>query len=167
MKTRFKKKANILDIPLAGILMFVAAIVFAIAFMTMSEISDGMNESGEFSNESMNIIQHQVDIFPGIWDKGWLFVLVGLGIFTWISAFFIRSHPVFFMFGFFLIVIYTFMFGLMSNTYADVMANPTLSSFANEFTLTKFVMGWYPIVMAVISTITAVLTYSKGGEPRF
>lgn len=167
MKIRFNKKANIMDIPLAGILMFVAAIVFVIAFMTMSEISDGMNATGEFSNESMSIIQHQVDIFPGIWDKGWLFVLVGVGIFTWISAFFIRSHPAFFIFGFFLIVIYTFIFGLMSNTYADVMANPVLASFANEFTLTKFVIGWYPIVMAVISMITAVLTYSKGGEPRF
>lgn len=167
MKTKFNKKANIMDIPLAGILMFVAAIVFVIAFMTMSEISEGMNATGEFSNESMSIIQHQVDIFPGIWDKGWLFVLVGVGIFTWISAFFIRSHPAFFIFGFFLIVIYTIMFGLLSNTYADVMANPTLSTFANEFTLTKFVIGWFPIVMVVISMITAVLTYSKGGEPRF
>ncbi len=167
MKIGFNKKANILDIPLAGILMFVAAIVFVIAFMTMSEINDSLNESGEFSDDSMSIIQHQVDIFPGIWDKGWLFVLVGLGIFTWISAFFIRSHPVFFIFGFFLIVVYTLVFGLMSNTYAEVMANPLLAPFANEFPLTKFVIGWYPIVMAVISMITAVLTYSKGGEPRF
>lgn len=167
MKTRFKKRANLMDIPLAGILMFVAAIVFVIAFLTMSEINDGMVESGQFNNDSLGIIQHQVDIFPGIWDKGWLFVLVGLGIFTWISAFFIRSHPAFFIFGFFLIVLYTFMFGLISNTYADVMANPLLSGFADEFPLTKFVIGWYPIVMAVISMITAVLTYSKGGEPRF
>jgi len=165
MKKLFKK-GNILDIHLAGIIIFIALIVIVIAFMILSKINVSLEDSGEFSNESLDIIQHQVDIFPNIWDTGWLFILVGLGIYTWISAFFVRSHPVFFIFGFFLIVVYIIVFGVMSNVYGDITENPEISPYSDEFTLANFVMTRFPIIMGIISFVTAIIMYSKG-EPRF
>lgn len=170
MKVKFKrkvknKKGNVLDLLFIGIAIFIFAIVIVFNYMIMSKINDGIQATGHFTNASIEIIDHQVEVYPSIWDKGLAFILFAFCMTTWISAFFVRSHPIFVIIGIIMIVIYIMIFGMLANVYDDIKSSPELNTYFLPFVTINFIMFKFPIIMAVLSGITCIIMYSKGGEP--
>ncbi len=166
-KFKMKKKANIIDIIFIGVFIFVFSIMLILLSLFLTEMNDGMQDADVFDDDALEIISTQEALFAPLWDKAIAFALVGLSIFTWISAFFIRSHPAFFMFGFFILVIYIFVFAILSDAYVELTVQEDLATHAEKFPIMVFLLTNFPIVMTILGVITAIITYSKGGEPNF
>lgn len=99
-----------------------------------------------------------------IMDYAFLFILVGSGIGTIISAFFIQTHPVFFVVSFLILIIMIAVSPIISNAFMEVAANEHFSTEADSMDIMMHSMGELPIVITVFGILVTIVLYAKYGR---
>jgi Ca2+/Na+ antiporter len=98
-------------------------------------------QGSEFSTEAKDQIQDQVDVFPRVWDSVFLIVFVGLTIALFISAFYLNSEPIFFIFAIIILAIAVVIAAVVGNLYENVVVDTVFTSSESNFTIIPFIMS--------------------------
>ncbi len=140
------------------ILFFVISIFFVVAFFVANEINNATSGTllgSQMGNASNGILGFDM-IVP-------LFV-IGMGAALIISAFLIRTMPVFFIFFLIVNVILAYASTLMSNAWYQIFTGNALSASAGQFTSLTAVFKYLPFVSIVLGVVFAIALFMKGGE---
>jgi hypothetical protein len=89
-----------------------------------------------------------------------IYLFFGLQIATIISAFAIKSHPIFFFMFFIIQVIALILAPTMTDIYASFYNDPTLSMYSSQFSLIKALMDNLQIVMLAISILVGIAMFA-------
>jgi len=147
-------KGTVLDTVLLPILIFgmFVGVVFGLTIM------NGINETGMLSISIPN--------FSTIMDYGIVFIFFGSLIAAIISAFMIRTHPIFFVISVIMLIIISVTFPVLSNVFMGFATNSQITTYSNQLPLTLNVFANLPIFLVITGILIIIALYSKpgGGE---
>lgn len=141
-------KGSILDTFMIPILIFVFFVSCVVAFIIISHF----NASGLIT----------IDYFPGaeVFDYGAAFLLIGLGSATVISAFFIKSHPIFFAISIVMFMVVLAISPVMSNVFMTFATNSEIVTYANQFPIMIHILANLPTITLVFGALIIVALYA-------
>lgn len=144
--------------------------VFGISLFFGYAILDVMSEQTILTNNTIaNATINQGLVGFQVFDASILFLAVGMGIAAAISAFFIRTHPIFFIFSFTIWVLTFVVAAVFSNIFAEFAASAPLVNISLVLTNTVQVITNFPQLVALIGFLILIALYAKGrfrNEPR-
>ena len=153
-------KGNILDIPIILIVLFVFAIVVLTSFTILDKFGTiaGDNINQTYITQGENALRG--------FDAGFLLLVIGFFIGTIISAFFINSHPVFFIISFLGLIIMVTISTVFTNAFIEIASTPGLVDTGNQFPITVAVFQNWPILVTLLGGIILIVLFIKrgGGE---
>ncbi len=156
-----KKKAQIQQIAFFLILVFSITFILLLGKYILSEFNTELENSGFQTTESRQALVDMDVAFP-TFDNMILVVLVLLSIGLIITSFFIPTHPIFIVINVFGIFFLAFMGMLLSNMYADIIAESTeLASVYSTFPKLNFVMNQLPWIACILVFLVTIVQYSK------
>ena len=158
---RRKKKAQIQQIAFFLVLVFVIIFTLLISKYILVQFNDALEEDDLHTTESRQALIDMDVAFP-TFDNMILFVLVVLSIGLIITSFFIPTHPIFLVINVFGIFFLAFMGMLLSNMYADIIAeSPELAEVSGSFPKLNFVMNQLPWIASILVFLVTIIQYSK------
>lgn len=96
-----------------------------------------------------------------IMDTLTIFIFFGLGIAMLVSAFFIKTHPIFFVVSLILLTFVLLFSAVISNSYQEMGESDALSVEANKYTLTSTVMNNLPTLVLILSALVLIVMFGK------
>lgn len=149
-------KGSMLDLPIIlGLLLGGALTIFIVYF-----VLDAINTAWPMADVSKTIIQTGVNSFSQF-DYMFLFFAVGLCMFSVVSAFFVNSHPVFFIFSMILLGIIVMVSAMVTNVFYEFATTSQFSSVALSFPFITTFMLYLPVICLVVGLLIAVVLHAK------
>ena len=136
----------------------IISIVALITYNILGGVLTGFQAAGITTTEG--IVQSQTAV--GVWDAGFIFFILVMGIISIASALMIRTHPIFFVLDLIVLVIIGVLAPSFSNAY-DAFAT-TMPATDAAFPAMGYIMRDASIFFLVIGCITAIVMYSKSRE---
>ena len=125
------------------------------------QFNDALEEDDLHTTESRQSIVDMNVAFP-TFDNMILVVIILLAIGLIITSFFIPTHPIFMVVNVFGIFFLAFLGMLLSNLYADIIAESTdLAAVYSTFPKLNFVMNQLPWIACILVFIVTIVQYSK------
>lgn len=156
-----KRKGSVIDIPIIFVGIFIISLVLFFSYA----IFDGMANADVLKdNNWSSAILDNGRLAYNVWDAGIVFIFFGLLIGSAISAYLLRSHPIFFVASLSVWVI-TFVIGaILSNTFALIAGSTPLLTTSSIMTNTVAVNTNYPYLVAISGAIIILALYLKRGR---
>ena len=151
---------GLIDMVLIMVFIIVISIFVLISYHILDLVGTGFSDLG-FSTTGIDSSKTAVQV----WDGGFVFFIVFLGIVNIASALVLRTHPIFFVVSLLILVTIGVLAPTFSNVY-DSLAT-TLGSTNTTFSSMGFVMRNMSIFFLVIGSLTAIIMYSKSREAGF
>ena len=160
------KKGNIPDVFYLVLTVVVLAIIFMASWTIMNQMKPSLDAklTGDVAhNATANALQA-----IGSFDYLLIFIMVGLLIATIISAFFINTHPVFFVLSLLMFILFMIVVPVLGNVFDAFAGDSGMSEAAEEFNVTTSFMDDLPKYFVVMCGIVLISLYAKyrapGGE---
>lgn len=166
------KKAELSDMLIWLITIFILAVGLFILMFIVPSISNGLRSAGlNNSAEGINAINSMDYFGTHVINNGFLMLFVGLIISVMITSFLVRTHPIFlFLYILFLIVTVLLSFYL-GNAYNELVTNPTFSSMVNTATFSNLVMRNIAEITVAVGALSMIIVFAKfstyGGTQDF
>lgn len=158
---RIKKRGQIQQIAFFLVLVFVVIFTLLLARYILVAFNDALENDDMHTTESRQALVDMDVAFP-TFDNMILVVIIILAIGLIVTSFFIPTHPVFLVINVFGIFFLAFMGMLLSNLYADIIAESAdLASVYTSFPKLNFVMNQLPWIACFLVFITTIIQYSK------
>lgn len=154
------KKGSVLDLFFITASIFAFAMVLVVSYFIMTQFQ-GAFEATEYANITNSSFQAGLQGFQAF-NGGFLLVFMAFVLFTLISVYFIRTHPVFFVVNIFILALLIIISGMFSNVYTEMFTNNSMSSAANFFTYPALLIGNLPILMIIVAIVITVIMFGKG-----
>ena len=157
------RKGSLLDWFWIVTALFITSIVVILALFINNKITDVAIFTDDANAAAA--LAHSKDTLLSM-DNLFLFIVVGLSLFTVCSAAMVWNHPAFFFVGMILLAIAIMFAAFMSNAYEDVTEADTMQETSASFTKMNFLMGKLPYYICFMGMLTAVvmyLSYVHGG----
>ena len=155
------KRGNVIDVLFIPIILIVISVVLVISVRTTNSVKDALVSSDLNSNSVTNTSLSNVGSVNNMWDTLWIFIIFGVMIGVWVSAYFVRTYPVFFWIALLVFIILLFLVPTVANVYSNITNTSEYSSTATlSFPKTSWVVSYYPLIILVFIIVTAVLLYS-------
>lgn len=165
---RLRKKGNVFDIMWVFVLLFILAIgYFAIHYM--ARITYGALNENVFAatdTESRAALASGTTFTNGF-DYMFIIMLIGFVLYLMFSVSVLDSHPVFFIIGIVVLIIFTLASFPISNAFQNFAASPEFLNESDSLTATSYVFNKLPVFMLIIGALTLIFLYAKirgGGE---
>ena len=94
-------------------------------------------------------------------DQIFIFAMIGLSIIAIISAFFVLSHPVFYIFIAILLGFLAWINAVYADIYEAFATEAEVITIAEKFVIIPHVMRWFPAIMLVLSIFIAIIMCAK------
>lgn len=159
---RFNKKANIIDALIIVIICFIMGIFFLVFYLVVNNISSPIADHIDVQ-EGRDIMGRLTSIARSF---DYLYViLIGMLITgSVISAFFIRSHPIFFIIATITLFIFLIPATALSNAFEKFKAQDKIADIVDNFPIIEFFIDKLPIILiATMILIMIVLYINKEG----
>ncbi len=156
------KRGDVTDILIFSILVFTFAIIlFTLAFI-IPEITDGLRAGGLNNTPEGTSAIDQLESFGsnGI-QRGFFLVIVGLLISNLISAFLVRTHPIFLFLYIFILILTVLIGTYLGNAYDQLRNIPIFADQLASQTLINIVMENYLLLILGTSALSMVIVFSK------
>lgn len=140
-----------------GVMVFAFIIVFMLFFV--SETKDQIDAS-EVDMDTKYFDQG-IATYKML-DAGTVVITIGFSFASMIAAFFIKSHPIFYVFTFIVSLFLIMISAQLTNMWYEFASMDQFSSIISDLPMTVSVMQNLPKIMLGVSAIIAVLTFSKG-----
>lgn len=155
MKT---KKGSILDLFYLCVIIVLIGVGLIVVHTVINEAHAALQSEGftptqlEPSEQSLTAILDQNVIF--------LFILIGSGMATVISAFAVRTHPVFFIMFFLVQVLLLAIIPSLTDVYTTAAATPQLNTSAALFNYVDDVLTGLPVIAMVLGLLVAIAMFA-------
>lgn len=139
--------------------------IFAIAgifgYQVVDEMNTDIQDDSEASADTKAISGSIYERYPGLLDGMFLFVFIGFTLFVLASAFFIDTHPIFFIVAVVLLISALVVAIFVGNSYNEIMSDSTISTYANEFTFMHWIMTHILEISIAIGFFTIIILFAK------
>lgn len=96
-----------------------------------------------------------------VFNQSFLFITVMMIMATVIAAFYIRTHPIFFVVGLILSVVFVFVGAILTNVFIEVFSSTVFASAANEMNYMVVVVQNLPYLVVFAIIVISIALYSK------
>ncbi len=142
-----KKGSAIIDVLLLLVVIFGFAIATIFGLKIANEFNwQYQNSSVITENQSKEVVQDSIDRYVPLMDGIFMFLFIGFAMAGLISAFFVDSHPAFFIISIILLCFIALLGAILGNAFEDLTDNTDLAAETNQF-------GFIPFVFDNILTI--------------
>jgi hypothetical protein len=165
-------KAELTDIMIWMLTMFILAIGLFILMFIVPSISGGLRTAGlNNSVEGSNAIASLDTISTSVINNGFLMLFVGLILSVMITSFMVRTHPIFlFLYILFLGITILLSFYL-GNAYFQMTSNPVFANMVNTATYSNLVMSHIAEITIAVGALSMIIVFAKfstfGGTQQF
>ncbi len=171
MKSLMKdKRADITDMLIFLIVIFILAIGFFTFAFIIPQISDGLNAGGlNNTSEGASAISSLASFGTVTIQRGFFLLFAGLIIGTMVSSFFARTHPIFLFLYILVLGITVFLAVYLGGAYQDLTETPIfVDTLASQGLINIVMSNIITIVIAVggSSMIIVFAKFSTGGGQR-
>jgi len=158
------KRGDITDSPTFMVLLFVLCIGFFIITYVVAEVATGLKVAGMNSSvEGASAIDELESFGTTTIQRGVFFLFIGMVIGTMVSAFFLRTHPIFiFLYVFFLIVM-VYIGTYIGNAYETFANTPLFAEQLAEQVLISFIMNNYLSIIVATTILSWIFIFVKFG----
>ena len=149
---------------LDGITVIIVMTSFGIASIFGYMVLDEVNTDMVISNDTVAAQEVVGDLhgkFPTLLDNLFLFAFILLGIFVLVSVFLIDTHPIFFILSILLLVGVFIVGGIMANALDDIMSDPSISEYANQFPYTGWIMTHLVELIIALTFLVTIALFAK------
>ncbi len=156
------KRGDVTDILIFSIIVFTFAVVLFTFTFIIPQITDGLRAGGLNNTPEGSSAIDRLESFgsEGI-QRGFFLIFVGLLISNLISAFLVRTHPIF-LFLYIFVLILTVLIGTYLGNAYDQLRN--ISIFSDQLasqTLINIVMENYILIIIGTAALSMVIVFSK------
>ena len=165
---RSRKGSDCLSVLLVIIVLFALAITIPLGNLILTEISDqftAMNASDPSGgiSEAANILAQRESSYVALWDGLFLTIVVMTYMGTIISCWFIRSHPVFFIVGMFIQMIFMIVSLVFGEALSELYSTPTFLNIIVNYPILSHITANFPFYMFVFNMLVGIALYAKSG----
>lgn len=155
MKTH---KGTIIDILFITFFLAFAMIAIVITYAILASVNTGMIDAG-LNTSMLQSAMGAVNNF----NELMIFIYVGCGAAAVISAFAIRTHPIFFVLFLLVQIFFIALTPMVQDTYNSVMATPSMNTTAASFPVFQNIIDYLPVATLVLSTLVALVMFALPG----
>lgn len=155
------KKAQISSFLYIGATLFLFMLAIVFGYYISGQMNEVVNTEAIFAGTPRTMYGEYYGDYVSVFDKSFLFVIVGLVISTIISAFFIRSHPIFFAASCLLLIIFGVVFAIFGQTFLQLTTNTTLNASANNFTILPYIADNFVIILVILAFAALAVLFAK------
>lgn len=157
------EKADIVGDSLFVIL--IVSIIGMVAFFvypSFSDIQDDIAKVDDSKNkEAKKTMDGWMNAYPGVFDGIVAFAFGLTALFVIISAYFLDTHPVFFVISLILFIPLVVVAMIMSNSFVGVMQDEAFSESVPEFPITTMFVSYLGHIIIVMLLLVGIVTYAK------
>jgi hypothetical protein len=164
---KLNKKGSIQDVLLIMVVLLVFSMMLLFGFKITNAVNTQIQASTMFEANGKAAANTLTSYYPGVLDKSFLFLCIGLSIVVLILASMVRVHPIFipiFLIG---LIFLTFLSGVFSNIYQTMAADPSFATEAAQLVMINKVMTMLPWFVAIIGVLLCIVMYRGYSEARF
>ena len=154
------KQGSMLDMTLVLVALFIFAFVTVLMFNVYDRYTTGLTTDPTINNTVSDHIESQTLATFGTLDFVYAFLLILFTVLTVVSAFAVRSYPVFFVINIVMLVVLVIIGAVMGNVYSELEAGNTYFE-DSSFTIIPFVMQHFPTLLLVVGGLLSVAMYAK------
>lgn len=160
-----EKKGNLSDLPFIIVFLFALVIVGYLSYIVVSSFADANITAGSLGNTTVvnQTLAAGVTFFGGTLDSLIFWAAIMLGLALVVSAYFIKTHPVFLFGGGIFVVIFTLIIG---SGFSDIMAGITgssaLDSVRGNFAISNALFTNLPLILLFLAGLAMIALYAKG-----
>lgn len=160
------KKASIQDILFIGIVLVAFTIGTLLMYKISTEFNTMIQDNADFPEDSKTAMNKVTNMYPGIIDNSFLFLVVGLAMVAFIMAAMVRIHPIFIGIFIFVLAIVIFLCGVFSNIYQEIASNPEMTELADNLVFMSTIMHILPFIIGIFGSILSVVMFKtwQGAE---
>jgi hypothetical protein len=149
-------KGSVLDLLFIGVVLLTLALIAPMIFHVSQEFKT--QAEGDINT---TYVDYGITFLKGV-DTAFIFIAIGACAMTVIAAFYIDSHPAFYVVTLVISLIIAWVSTHFSNIFETISEHSTLATTFNEFAGVINVMTILPYFLIVFSMLVAVVVYSKG-----
>lgn len=162
VRRKFNKRADATDIVIFSILIFVFAVVLFIFTFIIPQITQGLKAGGlNNTPEGVSAIEQLEDFGSQGIQRGFFLIFVGLLIANLISAFLVRTHPIFLFIYFFMLLLTVLVGSYLGNAYDQVINIAILADQMASQTLINAIMQQYILIIIGTAALSMVIVFAK------
>lgn len=159
---KMNKKASILDVVWIGGFLLAFCLISLISYKLLVDFNDNSDQitQTEATDALTNIENASVTTIQTIFFT----LFMGLSIFILVMAFFIRSHPIFFVIGLILLAIFMIVFNMYADIYTEFASSDQMSGYTVNFTIMNYIMQNLEYFLAGLGFLVLIVLYIKRGD---
>lgn len=152
-------KGTVLDLIIMMVVLVALSITLIFAYLILDEMQNTI-EADTYLNETINVtFLEQGKAGLQVYDTGYLFLLVVMGLASIIGAFMIRTHPILFMASFLLLAFILYLTPIIVNLWYDISTTPELLAVSNQFPTIATVILNFPTIILVLGIAIMIALY--------
>jgi len=156
------KKANAVFDTLVIVFFLMAVFIASISLMpALNEVKDDIQTDESFHQNSKDLANDLTNEYNGFWDNTIVFMLALLWFFGIISAFFIDSHPVFFLIAIILLFVVFYVVALLANETVTLANEGENANYVQHYSKTLWIFEHLLEIAIIMSFSFAIVLYSK------
>lgn len=148
-------KGNVTDIIFIMAFVLVASITIILCYFILNAINVGTPASIDHTYFGYGLQA------IGYMDYGIASLFIGMSLFSIISAYYIRTSPIFLIFGILSLAIITFISAYISNISYDLLNSGSIAAVSTNFPITSLILQNLPIEMALVGGLILIALYGK------
>lgn len=152
--------SSILDTLIIVILLIVMSIGCIFAYQVFNQVNTDIAAS-DMDDSAKTISSDLYSNFPKLFDNLILFAFILLSLVVVVSVFLIDTHPALMLFSLILLVAVFVVCALLSNSFTELMSDQEISTFANSFPNTAWIMQHFVEEMIIISFLVMMALFAK------
>lgn len=155
-------KGSVFDLPIIAIMLLVGGLSIIVVYVVLSSFTAAIPTGVTGSTEALGVLNSGKAAFTAM-DTAFLLLGVGLCLVSVISAFYINSHPAFFIFSIIGLVVVILINTMVANVFNEFATNSAIVAYANDFSFMVLFMQNLPVISLVFGIMIAILTHAKPG----
>ena len=155
------KKGQDVNLLFAIVIFLALGIVIVAGFRVVKELNTAVSRMPTATQEAKDITQRVETNYVLWFDILFLIIFVLVFIALIASAFFIDTHPIFFIISMIMVVITGFIGGYIANAYSSFAETPTIQPDASSFVIIPYIFSHYIAIIVVVGIVTLIALFAK------
>lgn len=148
-----------MNLLLMAVMMLILAIVIVVGYKLTKQLNSSIQSQDIIPQEAKDMAQNMQDKYVSIWDVLFLVLLVLMYLVLIASAWFVDTHPFFFVISMLLMAITAFIGGHLANAYSSFAEG--MPSDSGDFTIIPYIFQHYIQILVIIGVSVAVALFAK------
>lgn len=159
----FKKKGNAaIEVMLFVVIIFSLALLTQLMYPVFTDMKNSVVDDPDIAQIGKDRINNLHGRYDTIFDNAIAIIFIFVWIGTLISAFFVDTHPVFFVLTIIILLVVFFVGAILGNTYEEIIADGgELEANSSKFSITNFIFGHLLESMIFIGISISITLYAK------